>query len=427
MEDKNIIINGEKYNFFKFFNIDQQLSELKYFNPERLVFTEPVTRKLNNINFRRVYVGHVGPKPRTVSDKIKNVYDVNELLNYDTENGSEFEQKYNLSKIEDEYIHILVNYTWYKKNIDSSIAEKSILYGISDTLYQDEPAQQEFVFKQFTMFDATALYKQDRTMLEKIPSDKYTVLLAEKWIVTNLSEKYVKTLNKARSLVFATEEVFSFGATRNSLDSNESYQIPLCLYDREQPTDDEIKWAAKYEELAIYCRNHLRNNPDNFKKIKGMIANMKGLSWKGGEVGDADGPKLYPKIMFKQDKEKFITVFMDENDTIVEDPKNILDKRCRVRVALRFESIFIGAQVVALQVRVNDVAISKWIESYKPKPLILRKKPITSSPTVEGTSKSKRNSSDSDSDNDSSSDLNSSSDEEEEQKPVKRVIKTVKI
>ena len=72
---------------------------------------------------------------------------------------------------------------------------------------------------------------------------------------------------------------------------------------------------------------------------------MKGLSWKANEVGDADGPKLYPKIMFNQKKEEFITVFIDETDDVVEDPNTVLDKRGRVKVALRFESILFDQKV----------------------------------------------------------------------------------
>jgi hypothetical protein len=143
---------------------------------------------------------------------------------------------------------------------------------------------------------------------------------------------------------------------------------------------------------------------------------MKGLSWKCNEIGDVDGPKLYPKIMFNQKKEEFITVFMDETDEIIEDPKTILDKRCKIKVALRFESIFIGSKV-ALQIRVNDVLISKWIESYKPRALIVRRNgPMTND--IKNVNKSEE------------SDLNSSSSEEEEEeesKPVKRVVKTVKM
>ena len=250
-------------------------------------------------------------------------------------------------------------------------------------------------------------------MINKIPTDRYHILITKKWLKDNLSEKYLKHLTEQyRPLVFPSEEVFSFGAARNMLDTSSiSYQISLCLYDRENPKDNEVKWAAKYEELANVCREHLKTT--EFKKLKGQIDSMKGLSWKANEIGDADGPKLYPKIMYNHKKEEFITVFMDETDEIIEDPKTILDKRGRIKVALRFESIFIGSKV-ALQVRVNDVLITNWIEAYKPKALILRSGLGSKTKTQKSSDKS------------DDSELNSSSDEEDE-KPVKRLVKTIKM
>jgi hypothetical protein len=223
-------------------------------------------------------------------------------------------------------------------------------------------------------------------------------------------------MGEHRPLIFPSEEVFSFGVSRNTLDTNNtSYQISLCLYDRENPKHDEIKWAAKYEELATVCRNYLKGS-DEFKKLKNFIDTMKGLSWKSNDIGHSDGPKLYPKIMFNPEREDFITVFVDENEQKIEDPKTILDKRARLNVSLRFESIFVGSKI-ALQVRVNDVLISKWIEAYQPQALIVRKNGLKK--TVVTSDKSEEEESNFNS---------SSSDEEEEVKqPVKRVVKTIKM
>lgn len=426
MEDKNIIINESKYNFFKFYNINQPLTDLKYFNSDRLLFTKPVTYKIpnnNNLTFNRVFVAITGPKPRVINEELKSVYDVNELLNYDdSQNDKEFAAKYDFSKLEDADYHILVDYDWYKDNIDSNLQEPSFVYNIIDKLYHDESKQKNFIMAKFTVFNATELFKKKPTLINKIPVGHYHVLLTKRWLKDNLSEKYLKTMNhEYKPLVFSSEEVFTFGVSQNTLDTNStSYQISLCLYDRETPKDEEIKWAAKYEELATVCREYLKKT--EFKKLKGHIDTMKGLSWKGSEVGDADGPKLYPKIMFNQKKEEFITVFIDETDDIIEDPNTILDKRGKVKVALRFESIFIGSKV-ALQVKVNDVLISNWIEAFKPKALIVRKiKPsINKKNNIRSKSPAK-----SEEEEEEESDLNIS-EEEEDEKPIKRIIKTVQM
>jgi len=425
MEDKNIIINDTKYNFFKFYNVNQTLTELKYFNSERLVFAKPVTRKLQlpnnnntNITFNRVYVAITGPKTRNVTEELVNLYDVDELVDYDSTTTGEFIKKYDFTKLEDTDYHILIDYNWYKNEVDSGLEEPSFIYNISDKIYHDEPTHREHILNKFMVFDATAMYRKKPTLINKIPSEYYHVLITEDWVKSNLSEKYLKIMNEVhRPLIFSSEEVFSFGVSRNTLDTNNtSYQISLCLYERENPKDVEIKWAAKYEELATICRHYLKKS--EFKKFKGQIDAMKGLSWKANEVGDADGPKLYPKIMYNQKKEEFITVFMDENDQVVDDPTTILDKRGKVAVALRFESIFVGSKV-ALQVRVNDASIISWIEAYKPKALITRR----TSPKVNKAFEK--------AETEDESDLNSSSSEEEEEeessKPVRRVVKTVKV
>lgn len=427
MEDKNIIINDTKYNFFKFYNINQPLTELKYFNSDRLVFTKAVAKKLptNNISFYRVFIAITGPKPRTITENLKNLYDVDELLDYDSQTETtEFATKYNFMKLEGDEYHILFDYEWYKNNVDLNIQVPTFIYNISDKLYSDESeseaVERKFIMSKFTVFNGTDLYKKKPTIIHKIPPNYYHVLITEKWLKKNLSEKYLKTMNEEyRPLVFPSEEVFSFGVARNMLDTNNiSYQISLCLYDRETPKYDEIKWAAKYEELATVCREYLKKSEKSeFKRLKGQIDTMKGLSWKGNEIGDSDGPKLYPKIMFNQKKEEFITVFMDESDEIIEDPSLILDKRGRVKAALRFESIFIGSKI-ALQVRVNDILITKWIEAYKPRALIVRK----------NNTKVEKNNNKSPDEEDS--DLNSSEDDNEDEtepKITKRIVKTVRM
>jgi len=144
MEDKNIIINDTKYNFFKFYNVNQTLTELKYFNSERLVFAKPVTRKLQlpnnnntNITFNRVYVAITGPKTRNVTEELVNLYDVDELVDYDSTTTGEFIKKYDFTKLEDTDYHILIDYNWYKNEVDSGLEEPSFIYNISDKIYHD--------------------------------------------------------------------------------------------------------------------------------------------------------------------------------------------------------------------------------------------------------------------------------------------------
>lgn len=425
MEDKTFIINEKKYNSFKFYNMNLKLTDLKYLDTERVIFSKPVARKLSNpngkvnISFNRIFVAITGPKPRNVTEGLKGVYDVNELLDYDSQTETtEFSQKYDFSKLEETDYHILFDYHWFKNNIDSSLNAPSFVYNMNENLYHDEPTQKELIMEKFTVFNATELYKKKPTIINKIPFEHFHILLKKKWVKENLSEKYLDTMrDDCQPLVIPSEEVFTFGVARNEMDTNAiSFAIPLILHDRENPTHDEVKWSSKYEELATICREHVKKS--EFKKMKGMIDLTKGLTWKNNEVGHPDGPKLYPKVMYNQKKEQFITHFTDENEEQIEDVSSILKRRAKVKVSLRFESIYVGS-VVALQVRVNDVSISTWIESFKTQPLIVRKPgPQTKiNPlTIKAPS------------DDAGSDFESSGDEKEESdSKVKRVVTQVKM
>lgn len=422
MEDKNIIINDKKYRFFNFYNEDQPLTQLRYFNSDRLIFTKPVIFKIPNNNmltFNRVFVAISGPKTRTVNEELKNVYDVNELIDYDksldykkTQLKSEFLDKYDFFKLEDTNYYVLVDYEWYKTNIDPNLQEPRIIYNINDKLYHDDKAQRDFIMEKFTVFNATKMFRNKKALLmNKIPPEHYHIMLTKKWVKENLSEKYLSVMNNEYNpLVFPSEEVFTFGISQNMLDtSGVSYQISLCLYDRAKPKDSEIKWAAKYEELATVCREYLKET--EFKRLKGQIDTMKGLSWKRNNIGDEDGPKLYPKIIYNQTKKMFITAFVDKNGDDIEDTNLVLDKRGKVKVALRLESIFIGSKV-ALQVKVNDVLILNWLEAFKIKALIVRAQNNNKRDKTPESDKER---------------FSTSEEEDEEEKPVKRVVKTVKM
>ncbi|ABF82037.1 hypothetical protein MIV007R [Invertebrate iridescent virus 3] len=445
MEAKNITIDNTTYNFFKFYNINQPLTNLKYLNSERLCFSNAVMGKIVDdastitITYHRVYFGISGPKPRQVAD-LGEYYDVNELLNYDTYTKTqEFAQKYNslvkptidAKNWSGNELVLLVGNEWYCKTFGKAGSKNVFLYNMIPTIYRDEPQHQEQILKKFMFFNATKNVEQNPNFLDNVPEEYYHLLLPKSWVEKNLSDKYRKIMEtEHKPLVFSCEPAFSFGLCRNTQDKNESYQLSLCLYEREKPRDAEIVWAAKYDELAAMVRDYLKKTPE-FKKYRSFISCMKGLSWKNNEIGDKDGPKLYPKVIFNRKKGEFVTIFTKDDDVepeTIEDPRTILDRRCVVQAALRLESVFVHNKV-AIQLRINDVLISEWKEaSSKPQPLILRRHRFTkpSSSVAKSTSPSLRNS------GSDESDLNQSDSDKEDERVVpvpktKRIVKTVKL
>jgi hypothetical protein len=460
----DIVFNKNKFNRFFFFNSNLSLTELKYFNSDRLVFSDPIEEKIPNniIPFKRIFVAATGPKPRNVTEDIRDVYDVDELFDYDytvdiidtfskeekktlDKSTINFEKSYNFEKLTQSDYHVLINFEWYKNTMDADLKEPSFLYNMNANIYKvvgvdDDVVTTESILRskalpKFTVFDGSSMVKNNPALLAKIPLDQYHILIKASWLKNKMHKKWLKCMSEdIRPLVFSSEEVFTFGLAQNKLDeksTNTSYQISLCLYNQNKKNymdadveraNSEVRWATKYDELAMMCRKYVSTK---FPKLRNLANNMKGLTWKDDNIDD--GPKLYPKIMFKQFRNReiqgeFVTVFeekagdSDEDNIKIEDPLTIVDKRGVITASLKFESIFIGT-TMALQVRVNDVLISKWIQPLKPRALITRKKTSRSSSPAKSSE-----SSDSD-----------SSDEEDPQSAkntqalVKRNIKTIKV
>jgi hypothetical protein len=431
-------INDQELNKFDFYNKNLCLTDITSFNSKRLVFSEPATEKIPNseMTYQRIFITVLGPIPRNVSKKIQNVYDVNELLSYDK--SQKMVELTKFSKLKEEDYHVLVNLNWYnsqnKVTLSYGPTTDTFLYNMIDTIYTENDKEnieilRDIAEKQFTVFDATQDLKDDPTLLDQIPANKYHVLLKPKWAAAKLSTDWLTAAKQYHCLTILSNEVFSFGLSQNQQDEksgNISYQISMCLFDQKNPTDQELKWAVKYDEIAAICRNECSKVP----KFKYTSMDMKGLTWTKDTINIQEGPKLYPKIIFKQDRAakvneppgSFVTIFTEQTPTglvTIQDPFSIVNKRAVVQVCMKFESIFLGIRV-AMQTRVNDVLIVKWIEAFKPRALITRKPA-----QHEDSSKSV------DSDSSDSSDSSASSSAEEDEKrtsPVsrsKRLVKTI--
>ena len=478
MEDKKnnknntIVIKDTNYNRLDLYynNNNLILTNLKHFNAERLVFSNPIMFKLpsklpsapSNITFNRIFVAITGPKPRKIENIKQSFYDFNELVDFDSQIGLAEKNKTDLEKlletlkvdsveqicstVGDGNYQILIDYDWYKFNIDSDLAEQPFLYNINPNLYQDLPDYNDEILQKFMVFNATDLCRENPNLMCDIPVERYTILISKKWFKENLSEKWIKSLDQIKPLIIETREVFSFGLNQNMLDQNKcSYQISLCLYDRNNPSVDEIKWAAKYEELAVACRKHLKESPFQ-NKFRGQIDSMKGLTWTEGEVGHTDGPKLYPKILFVEDengKGKFKTIFTEQrtklptekkeegdeivmvdgkptkvNYTTIDDPLTIAKKYGRFIASLKVESIFIGSKL-ALQVKVHDVLVVKWSQPHVAKSMIKR----SGGWALKATSQWKKPNNKSESE---FSDDDDDDDDDEEKVAASKVVRTVK-
>jgi hypothetical protein len=173
-------------------------------------------------------------------------------------------------------------------------------------------------------------------------------------------------------LIFETSRLFSFGVSENVNPKTKEvigYVLPLCLWNRDGETEDEVAWTDTFTNCVDKAKQHLIDN----KKTIGMKYNFDASDLKdfnplylkrnketGEPLPDAK-PQLYPKLIVskKNGQEKILTTFYDVNNDYAEmDPMQLMGKLCWVEAAVKIESIFIGSQVISLQVKLWEVAVT---------------------------------------------------------------------
>jgi hypothetical protein len=173
-------------------------------------------------------------------------------------------------------------------------------------------------------------------------------------------------------LVIPTTRLFSFGVSENvSQDTGKvnGWTMPLCLYNKDGPTQDEKKWVETFDKIVEKCVDHLLENKEDIDKFELERSDLKKLNplyWKKEKKIGADGkaqmvpvpgtgPTLYSKLIYSKKNEKFVTVFRDVNDEII-DPLDMLGKYCYTTAAIKIESIFIGNKI-SLQVKLYETTV----------------------------------------------------------------------
>ena len=177
-------------------------------------------------------------------------------------------------------------------------------------------------------------------------------------------------------LILPTSRLFSFGVSENMSQETgkvNGYTFPLCLWNRESPTEEEKAWTDLFDKIVDKCVDHLVDNREEiemFELSKADLTKSKGglnpLYWKKEKhtneqgktvmrVVPGSGPTLYTKLIFSKKNDKFLSQFFDIND----EPLNALDlmgKYCYTNAAIKIESIFIGSRI-SLQVKLYEAVV----------------------------------------------------------------------
>lgn len=169
-------------------------------------------------------------------------------------------------------------------------------------------------------------------------------------------------------LVICTDSVYSFGIQENlSLEKPPrvtGYSIPLCLWNKEGPTEYQLQFIRTIESITDYIKAYLLKNEikKSIKKYDLEMSDLKKFSplWykkEDGQIVQGRGPMLYPKLISSNTDLKIDTVIADQHGRDI-DPIKLLNEKCTVRACIKFESIFIGSKI-SLQVKVLELEVQQ--------------------------------------------------------------------
>lgn len=247
-------------------------------------------------------------------------------------------------------------------------------------------------------------------------------------------------------LILPTTRLFSFGVSENMSQETgkvNGWTFPLCLWNRDGPSEEEKTWTDLFDKIVDKCIDHLidvKDEIDMFELTKSDLTKSKGglnpLYWKKEKhtneqgktvmrVVPGSGPTLYTKLIFSKKNDKFLSQFFDIND----EPINALDlmgKYCYTNAAIKIESIFIGSRI-SLQVKLYEAVVEPTSSGMRR----LLARPKAQSKVLEHNKNMNSNpfnqdyNNDNDNDNDETGSLIGSDNEEQVESPPKVVKKRI--
>lgn len=227
-----------------------------------------------------------------------------------------------------------------------------------------------------TQLTPAAGYNTDRIVFSKI----VTTAVAD----SKLSFKRINILTKnpdgtTGDLVLGTSNVFSYGVSANTDPTTQKvngYNLPLCLWNKDGPSDAERQWTDTFNNIVEACKKYVVDHRAELGKYDLEISELKKMNplyWKRDANGVVPntGPTLYCKLIIskKNGEERILSVFNDADTGEELDPMFLQAKYCFVNAAVKIESIYIGTKI-SLQVKLYEAEISlcdKGMKSLLPK------------------------------------------------------------
>ena len=211
--------------------------------------------------------------------------------------------------------------------------------------------------------------------IENITEDNIVFHTAKKHKVPNSKIKYQRIKierklpnGKFSPLVVETPFLFSFGISeRKDQETNKisGYSIPVYLWKKdEEPNQKELNVLNILSKVQDLCHDHLaREYGENeadilyYKQIE--YVDGKGKSKKKKDKSSA--PVLYVKLIYSSENKKFSTIFKVKGNKEAK-PLEYKDEYFNTRMAIIFDSIYLGKTSISIQVKAHEVHILPFEE-----------------------------------------------------------------
>jgi len=165
--------------------------------------------------------------------------------------------------------------------------------------------------------------------------------------------------------IIPTEKLFSFGVQESKdMTTNKvnGYQASLSLWSRDGPTENEKAFTDVFSAIVDKCKDYILSDEgkDQTEKYDVDASDLKKLNplyWKKekGVIVPGTGPTLYCKLTYSKKDSKILTEFSDAEGNDI-DPLTLMNARCHMTAAIKFESIFIGNKI-SLQIKMYEAEV----------------------------------------------------------------------
>ena len=214
---------------------------------------------------------------------------------------------------------------------------------------------------------------------ENITEDNIIFQTAKKFKIPNSKMKYERIKierklpnGKTTPLVVATPFLFTFGISeRKDQETNKinGYSIPVCLWKKDaEPNQKETNFLNIIKKVQDLCQDHLsREYGENEASSLSDMLYYKQVEYfdKKGKTekkkDETSSPVLYVKLIYSSETKKFSTICRVKGKQEVK-PLEYKDKYFNTRMAIIFDSIYLGGKSISIEVKAHEVHILPFEE-----------------------------------------------------------------